>query len=249
MATPGLTQTALDIITSSMRLLNAASSGETISAEEASDGLSALNQMIDAWQIDRLMIFTERIDDFPFVSGKQTYTLGDGGDFNIPRPAKVDLVSTVILSNPTNPLELSMEYTDLEQEWQEILLKNISTSFPQFCYDDGQFPLRNLNFWPVPIDADKARIYSWQQVQQFADLSTAYSFPPGYLKAIRFNLAVDLAPEYGGLKDPTVPQLAQAALQKIKAANTEIPKLKCDDAVCGGAATGPNYRAEWFNIP
>jgi hypothetical protein len=144
---------------------------------------------------------------------------------------------------------LSLEYTTSEAEWQNILLKKISTSFPQFCYDDGGFPLRTLNFWPIPIDMNNVRIYSPQPLNQFADLTTQYLFPPAYAKAIRFNLAVDLAPEYGGLKDPTVAALAQGTKSKIMAANTEIPKLKCDDAVCGGAAVGPNYRAEWFNIP
>jgi hypothetical protein len=239
----------LDIIGSAMRLCRLIESGEGPTPEEASDGLTVLNQMIDAWQIDRLMIFTELISDFPFISGQGSYSLGDGANFNMPRPPKIDYMSVVILTNPQNPLELSMEYTTKEVEWQEILLKNISTSFPQFCYDDGGFPNRTLNFWPVPIDTDKARIYSWQPLTQFSDLVTKYSFPPGYAEAIRYNLAVRLADEFMGMLGQTVPTLAQQSLARIKAANTEIPKLKCDDAVCDGAATGPNYRAEWFNIP
>lgn len=249
MATPGLSQSALDIVTSAMRLLNAVPSGEPISPEEASDGLVVLNQMVDAWQIDRLMIPSERIDDFSFISGQQAYTLGDGANFDMPRPAEIDSISVVILSNPNNPLELEMEYTTRESEWQNILLKEISTSFPQFCYDDGDFPNRTLSFWPIPIDTDKARIYSWQALTQFANLQTQYTFRPAYQKALRFNLAVDLAPEYGGLRDPSTAAIAQVTLARIKAANTQIPKLKCDDAVCGGATSGANYRSEWFNIP
>ena len=76
-----------------------------------------LNQMLDAWQIDRLLVFTIAIQDFPFVSTKQTYTMGSGGDFNVPRPARIERASIVLLSNPTNPLELSMKYTTSEADW------------------------------------------------------------------------------------------------------------------------------------
>jgi hypothetical protein len=48
--------------------------------------------------------------------------------------------------------------------------------------------------------------------------STA-DFPPGYLKAIRYNLAVDLAPEYGRSPDPSVMQIAGASLAALRALN------------------------------
>jgi hypothetical protein len=44
-------------------------------------------------------------------------------------------------------------------------------------------------------------------------------FPPGYLKAIRYNLAVDLAPEYGRAPDPSVEQIAVASLAALRAMN------------------------------
>jgi hypothetical protein len=42
--------TAIDIITRALRLINAIEAGETASAEDAVDGLAALNEMVHDWE-------------------------------------------------------------------------------------------------------------------------------------------------------------------------------------------------------
>ena len=42
--------TAIDIITRSLRLINAIEAGETPSSEDAVDGLAALNEMVNGWE-------------------------------------------------------------------------------------------------------------------------------------------------------------------------------------------------------
>jgi hypothetical protein len=241
--------TASQIINSALRLINVLASGEVPEASEAQDALLVANSMLDAWNIDRLMIYTINIQDFPLVASQQVYTLGLGGNFNAARPPKIERMSVVLVSNPANPLELSMTYTTSEAEWQEILLKATQTTFPLMCYDDGAFPLRSLSVWPVPREVDNLRIYSWSQLSQFADLVTTYDFPPGYLEAVRYNLALRLAPEFGGNLPQGIPELAREALARIKVSNVPVNKLKCDDIVSGGSAAGANYRQELFNIP
>ena len=75
--------TALDLISSALRLINVMASGETTPIDMASDSLMVLNDMIDSWNTERQSIFTTRIDDFPFVLGQQNYTLGTGGDLSL----------------------------------------------------------------------------------------------------------------------------------------------------------------------
>ena len=74
--------TGTDLISSSMRLIGALGSGETMTAAEASDGLMVLNGMLDSWLAERLMAFSILIQEFPLVANQGTYTLGPGGDFN-----------------------------------------------------------------------------------------------------------------------------------------------------------------------
>ena len=212
-----------------MRLIGVLASGETPSGAETADGLIILQQMMDSWQAERLNIFTINITEFPLVPGTQTYTLGTGGTLNMVRPAKIERMSVVWLANPAQPLELPLDMVT-DGGWQAIPIKLISSTLPTIVYDDGAFPFRNLNFWPIPTIVDNIRIYSWSPLTTF-DLTTDITFPPGYLKAIRYCLAVDLAPEFGR----AVPQevVAQAVLEKakLKAMNAPLIESFCDEAI------------------
>src|SRR6185437_2153429 len=100
-------------------------------------------------------------------------------------------MSAILQTIPGNPVEVPLAMFTVD-EWQtEIPVKVVDSSFPQICYDDGGFPFRKLNFWPIPtVQPNSVRIYSWQALSQPASLQTTIAFPPGYAEAFRFNLAV-----------------------------------------------------------
>jgi hypothetical protein len=238
--------TALDLISSALRLIGVLASGEQASPEENADSLMVLQQMIDAWNADRLAIFTTRIDDFPYIQGKQVYTLGAGGDFDMPRPAQIDSMSTILLADPSNPVEVSISMFTV-QEWQtQVPVKIVEGSFPLVCYDSGDFPLRKLNFWPIPqTEPSSARIYSWQALSAPATFATMISFPPGYAEAFRYNLAVRLAAEYAATLAPIVQQIAIQSLARVKSMNVPELTLRSDLLPVDGEY---NYRADMFGM-
>src|SRR5690242_5956509 len=92
-AVPGTQYTSLDLIKSALRLAGVLGTGETPSAAEGQDALVILNQMLDSWNAERLMIYTVARQVFSLVANKQAYTLGSGGDFDTPRPPKIEYVS------------------------------------------------------------------------------------------------------------------------------------------------------------
>lgn len=238
---------ALDLISSSMRLIGALASGETPTSAEASDALMVLNQMMDSWNADRLMVFTINIAEYPLVAGQQTYTLGPGGNFNAVRPAKIDRMSIVSLQNPAQPLELPMELLT-DWDWQLTPVKIITSTLPLQVYDDGAFPLRNLNFWPIPQIAANTRIYSWTALASFPDLVTDLTFPPGYQEALRYNLAIRLIAEMPGNYNPimasTAGGLAVETLARVKSMNLPIIETYCDRALLGATRTRYDYRSD-----
>jgi hypothetical protein len=226
-----------DLIASSLRLIGVLASGETPSGAITTDAQIVLQQMIDSWQADRLMIFTMVIAEFALVPSQQTYTYGVGGNFNAARPARIERASIVSLTNPAQPLELPIPlYTD--KDWQEnIPVKLINTTLPQAVYDDGAFPLRNLSYWPIPTVVVNTRLYSWNPLTTFSDLTTDNLFPPGYVEALRYNLAVRLIAEMPGNFNPimvsTTLQLANESLARIKSMNLPVVEASCDDALVG----------------
>lgn len=224
--------TANDLISSALRLIGVLSSGESPSAAEANDGLTILNQMLDAWSTERLALFTVQRQVVIPATLKQAYTVGSGGDFNIPRPPRIDRVGVISLTNAAQPLELPVEMvTDVG--WEAIPVKNISSSLPLKVWNDLGFPLMTLSFWPIPSVQVNFALYTWTALTQFPDLVTDEEFPPGYLKALRYNLALDLAPEFGREVPQVVAAQAIASKAAIKALNIVPVDLRCDEALIG----------------
>lgn len=235
--------TANDLISSALRLIGVLASGETPSAPEANDGLTILNQMLDAWSTERLALFTvQRQVVIPAVL-KQAYTVGAGGDFNIPRPPRIDRVGVISLTNAVQPLELPVEMlTDVG--WEAIPVKNISSSLPLKVWNDLGYPLMTLSFWPIPNVQVNFALYTWTALNQFPDLVTDEEFPPGYLKALRYNLAVDLAPEFGREVPPVVAAQAISSKATIKSMNSVPLDLRCDEATVNQRGGRYNWLAD-----
>jgi hypothetical protein len=239
-------RTPLDVITRALRLISVVADGELPTTNEANDALEAFQDMVDAWNADSLIIFSVGSADFPLTLGQQSFTMGPGGNFNVTRPSKIVGMSTILLLNPTNPVEIPISMYTWD-EWQNsVPVKNVQGSFPQVCYDDGGMPLRTLNFWPIPtLQQNNVRIYSWQPLIWPATLQTLLNFPPGYARAFRYNLAVELAGEFGAQIPPQVAQIATNTLAQIKTMNAPDLRLVSDLMPTPG---GYNWRADLFGI-
>jgi hypothetical protein len=60
---------------------------------------------------------------------------------------------------------------------------------------------------------------SVQELSQPATLDTVLSFPPGYLRAFAYNLAMELAPEFGVEPSPQVQRIAMTSKRNLKRIN------------------------------
>jgi len=238
--------TALDLISSSLRLINVMAAGEPTPIDMANDALFVLNDMIDAWNAQRQAIYTTRSEDFPYVLDQQSYTMGPGGDFDTARPARIDGMSSVLLYNPDNPVEVPLTMYTVD-EWQnQIPVKKVSGSFPLLCYDTGDYPLRVLNFWPIPTQqpGNVCRIYSWQALAA-QTLAAQVKFPPGYSEAFRYNLAVRLSAEFAQPLSPVVADTATKSLAVVKAMNAPELNLRSDLVP---DPSGWDYKSDMFGI-
>lgn len=242
---------AIDLISSSARLAGILASGEQLQGNEPNDCLLILQQMLDEWQADGLKIFTENINTFPFILGQQTYTLGIGGTFNMARPAHISRMGCQILSNPTQPSEVPITMLDVDG-WANVRVKNISGSYPLFCYPDYAYPVMNLNFWVIPGLASNVVIYSWTPLLSWPDLDTTdVTFPPAYFQAIRYNLAVKIAPEFDMPLTQSfqlVMATAESSLKALKDLNLPQPILRCDPGLSGTGISVYDWRSDTFIV-
>lgn len=234
--------TAHDLIHAAARAINAVASGEELPGPDLQDALVVLNHFMDSLGAERATVFSIARQVFSLVAGQQTYTMGTGGNFNVPRPPRIQYASIISNANPAFPVELEKRELLSDKEWQEIRVKNTTSSLPTRVYDGGEFPLRNISVWPIPQDSTpQIALYTWTALSQFALDGTDYTFPPGYLEGIKYNLAKRLNAEWPGtILTPMAAQLATEGMARIKKFNAVAPKLKCD------ISTGEGDRYNWL---
>lgn len=203
-----------DQINGSLRLIGQLAEGEVPSAETAQDALTAFNQMIDSWSADRLAVFATHDDTFTWPANESTRTMGPTGDFVATRPVQV-MDSTYF---KVNNLSYGLAQIN-EDQYNAIALKSSTSTWPQVMWVNLEIPDITMRVWPVPNGDVEMHIISVNQLVQATNLATELVIPPGYLRAFRFNLACELASEFGVQAPQWVSKTAALALRTVKRIN------------------------------
>jgi hypothetical protein len=229
--------TTRDIIKGALRLIGTIASGETPSASEQSDALLVLNQMLDSWSNENLLVFDRTREIFPLVASQQAYTMGLAGNFNTSRPIEIERIG-IINTGYTPNSEIPVRILTLD-EWADLTIKSTTSSLPTAAYIEWTNPLIIINLWPVPNTGASIALYTKKSFAAITDVSLDIGLPPGYEKAIRYNLAVELCPEYGMPASAEVIQGATEGKANIKQTNIDPTYMACD---VGSLGSGPfNY--------
>ena len=211
------TQTSAgELINGALRLIGVLAEGETPSAETASDALVAMNQMIDSWGTERLAVFTTQEQVFTWPNNQLSQTLCPSGDFIGNRPILLDDATYFV--DPTTGISYGIKIIN-QQQYDGIAVKTVTSTFPQVLWINTNYPNVDLHVYPVPTRALEWHFISVAELSQPAALSTLLAFPPGYLRAFRYNLACEFAPEFGVEPSPQVQRIAMASKRNIKRIN------------------------------
>jgi hypothetical protein len=222
--------TASDLIKSSLRLIGVLASGESLPADMAADSLSTLNDMLDSWSTEKLIIPAKVREEFSLVGSTGAYTIGPSADFNTTRP--LDIESAAIEVQTSTPYEVPLQILN-SQQWAAIVNKDLTSEIPTRVYFEFTATTITARLWPVPTTAHKLVIYSWKALTSLATTATTITLPPGYAKALRYGLALELAPEYGKALDQAIVISATESKSNIKRANSKPVYLECDPAILG----------------
>src|SRR4029453_16779373 len=135
-----------------------------------------LNDLVDSWNTESLMIPSLRRDVYPLTAGVGSSTLGPGGTLGGERPQRV--VSAALVScgcgcgcsgGCTSP-ELVSYYTHCGCNFGGEI--------------DSAYPDANIRINPPPQQDQGLALQTWQTLSGFSDLNTAYGFAPGYALAL-----------------------------------------------------------------
>ena len=210
------TYSAGDQVNRAMRLIGMLAEGETPSASASNDCLVAMNQMIDSWNTENLSTFATQEQVFTWTAGNVSQTIGPSGDFVGNRP--ILLLDSTYFRDPGTNVSFSVQMINQEQ-YNGIAVKTVTSTYPQVLWINVGFPNDTLTAYPVASRDLEWHFVSATELTQPADLSTTLAFPPGYLRAFTFNLAMEIAAEFGVEPSPQVTRIAMTSKRNLKRIN------------------------------
>jgi hypothetical protein len=210
------TYTAGEQINRALRLLGVLAEGETPSAATSQDALMALNQMIDSWNTERLSVFSTQDQVFNWPVGEISRTLGPTGDFVGNRPVYFD--DATYYRDPGTNVSFGIKFIN-QQQYDGIAVKTVTSTYPQVIFVNMTFPDVTMFIYPRPTRLLEWHFVSVEELNKPADLSTVLYYPPGYLRAFTYNLAMEFAPEFGVEPPPQVQRIAMTSKRDLKRVN------------------------------
>jgi len=218
--------TAATIIYNALRELKVIRwAGQTEATEEAADGLAALNNLVDAWSTERLLIPYVSFTRYTLVASKSTYSIGPaGGDLTGPRPIRIDAGGIVQLAYNSGAGDFRTPLAIIpEKDWVAIKDKTATSDVPEKLYYAPTITgnLGTLYLWPIPnvVSATDLELSAWVALASFPDQSTDIPLANAYARALTFALAVDLASTMPGA------ELTQAIVSAADESKRFIMKL------------------------
>jgi hypothetical protein len=176
--------------------------------------LETLNQMLEAWSVSRLLVYSTQDQALTWTAGNATRTLGPTGQLVGLRPVQLLPDTYYTVGSQSYPITIISR-----DKYSAIADKAATSPLPEFLVIDYDSPNATLTLYPVPSQNLSFHFISVTEFTQPALYTTELALPPGYLRAVKYNLAVELASEFGTQAKPSVQRIASTSIRAIKRAN------------------------------
>jgi hypothetical protein len=197
-----------------------------LDSDQLDEGLIALNTMIDFFGAEVLMLLALTREEFTLVQGTRTYTIGSGATFNTVRPKRI---RTATLRD-SGDQDYTLDIVGIK-DYSEVQLKTTETR-PGRLFYHAEYATGTIYFDYEPDAAYTLILWSFKNATQVATLDTEISFPVEYEKLIKYNLGVELAPEYGAEPSKTITRIARETKDALIGEHASaVPTLSCDRAI------------------
>ena len=153
------------------------------------------------------------------VAVLETITYTVPGNFAIPRPLRITNSFTRITTSGSSGLDYPIDFEGGRDKYTAIGLKGLAGPWPIVGWYNPTYPYGNVYFYPNPSSAGALHLFTDQIFTDFTTINQAINLPQGYARAIKKNLAIELAPEYGKAVSPTLQRQADESLKMIKNIN------------------------------
>jgi hypothetical protein len=209
-------------------MIGVASAEQPMSAFMAEHALGALNSLLDSWSTEKLLTYSRPKIPLMLVPGRATYTWGmTDPPADIPREPPVKLELALLTVEETAPgLEWEVQIRDQYEYEAGIAIKLLTSSYPNCVYLDSAEPVATLHVWPVPDHPYTLQLLPWQALSPYGAWDDVLEWPAGYQRAMTYNLALELAPQYAVEPSPIILRTAQESKRALYVINAEVGSLR-----------------------
>ncbi len=181
--------TARDIVEQAFKKLGVMTEGKTLSAYDAQSGLDAFNNLVSSWSEEGLPIPNRTEVQVTVTAAQSSYTIGSGGDFAIDWPVEIE--SLYLRRN-------GVDYTivPIDKKTYDRFSPKDTEGIPDWFYYELKYPLGIIYFELRPSVNDVLNFTNLVPISEAADLSTTLNLPLAYNRALIWNTALELEPEY-----------------------------------------------------
>ena len=222
--------TALDIVRGALRDINALETGETPPGSEIEEAMEALNLITKQWMggpnpiAPGLKMWLTEVYSLTPVAQAKFQWMDSGGDIDE--------------SPPTDIFKIMLKHTDsgsetelkrLTREEYHSLTSKGETGTPTRWYYERRLDAGDLYFdflaSTTVISDYTLEIYYRQLVEDFDSTSSTPDFPQEYYRPLKYQLALDLYPEYWGPTAPVPTNLVALKSDALILANSFHPEM------------------------
>ena len=184
------------LIAGALRMLGVIAQGESPNATQISEAAEALNMMVKAFEADGMPLWGLSEYTLTLTAGVGKYQIGLGKTIPIAKPLKV-----IQAWNRNNTSTVDIPMRILTKQEYNMLGNKVTSGNPIQLYYNPLLNYGEMNLFPVPstVDATNSKIvFVYQRpFEDFLASGDNPDFPQEWLEALKYGLAVRLAPEYG----------------------------------------------------
>lgn len=223
--------TVKKLIENSLREIRVLAEGEQATADMIEDAKQVLVDLLNGWSVDGLKVPYYQLETWNLVDGQSAYYWGVTYDFNSQAPV-----------TPNDLIAVSWVFAGLQKPLRSVSVRQIlevpfisTISNPNAYYFDLQsIPVLRLDC--IPYGPGQLITAAHKPLDADFELTDEIEFPSSYSRALRTNLAIDLAPGYGKEVGPTLANIANKARKAIEKVNVQpIPEMRSDVPGAGAA--------------
>lgn len=222
--------TALNLITDVLLDMGVIADQQTPTSSQSVGALVKLNDLIESWNLDPQKLYGATQYVIPFVPGQSVYTIGSGGDLNIPRP---NSISAAFVRNNFGPANQQQDIpiTILnDQQWSDIPVKGMTGTFPYAVWFNMTNPLIEAYITPISTGSNYSLVLWDNNSNATLALNTVLDLPPGYKRAMKYGLFIELAAGYQLPVPDSIESLAATSKMTIDRQNLQLNTLETSRA-------------------